>query len=72
MNATRRVDGPLVLTEWPSSTTRTEYIEEGERKKERDEGRQRKEKMGGGGQVIKELKEGQRVLIENKKGTSST
>ena len=41
-------------------------------KKERDEGRQRKEKMMGGGQVIKELEEGQRVLIENKKGTSST
>ena len=72
MNATRRVDGPLVLTEWPSSTTRTEYIEEGEKKRERDEGRQRKEKMMGGGQVIKDLKEGQRVLIENKKGTSST
>ena len=49
MNATRRVDGPLVLTEWPSSTTRTEYIEEGERTKERDEGRERKEKMVGEG-----------------------
>ena len=49
MNATRRVDGPLVLTEWPSSTTRTKYIEEGEKKKERDERRERKEKMWGGG-----------------------
>ena len=64
MNATRRVDGPLVLTEWPSSTTRTEYIEEGERKEE--ERRKKKRKVSGEGGRKEELKNG--IRDERKKG----